>query len=128
MGTLKPLENIRVLLLDDDFLTLEAYQVFLTMEGAEVKSANSVGSALALLEEWIPHVIVSDIGLPGEDGYSFIGKIRSNPRLSGVHTIAITGYSNSVARIEAAGFDLVLKKPLIPDDLLAEIQSLNIKL
>jgi CheY-like chemotaxis protein len=116
------LQNLRVLLVEDDRLTLEVYQTYLSMHGVNLKTANKVGDALKILGEWIPDIIVSDIGLPGEDGYSLIRRVRGELHLSKVYAIAITGYSD-IGRAQEAGYQETLGKPLDPEQLLRRIQS-----
>lgn len=116
------LQNLRILLIEDDALTLEVYRIFLSMEGALIRAAASTGEAFQILDEWKPEVIVSDIGLPGEDGYSFMSRVRARPDLAGTYAIAITGYSNTAKALDT-GFQEVLSKPLDPGDLLKRIQA-----
>lgn len=120
----KSLENLKILLIDDDLLTLDAYRLFLSMEGANIQAVGSTGEAFKILQDWIPDVIVSDIGLPGEDGYSFMTKVRARPDLQTAFAIAITGYSNTT-KAKGAGFQEVLAKPLDPTELLTLLQTIR---
>src|SRR5439155_3064773 len=70
------LDGLRALVVDDDADGREAIAVMLTGAGAEVSTAASLRSALTSLDHWLPDVVVSDIGLPGEDGYVFIEELR----------------------------------------------------
>src|SRR5437867_12309476 len=79
MGAL-PLQNVRVLLVDDDADGLDLTTVMLTNSGAQVKTAVSVAAALDVLESWPADVLVSDIEMPGEDGYELLRRIRAKER------------------------------------------------
>ena len=71
------LAGLRVLVVDDETDALELMSVVLEQYGAEVQTASSAGIALGMLPHWRPNVLVSDIGMPGEDGYSLINKVKS---------------------------------------------------
>jgi two-component system, chemotaxis family, CheB/CheR fusion protein len=120
------LQDLRILLIEDDALTLEVYSIFLSMEGAIIRAAASTGEAFQILDEWKPEIIISDIGLPGEDGYSFISRVRARSDLAGVYAIAITGYSNT-GKAKEAGFQEVLSKPLDPAELMKRIQAYSVQ-
>ena len=119
---MKSLKGLRILLVEDDLLSLEAYQTFLSMEGATVESATSVAAASNVMAYWLPDVIVSDIGLPDEDGYSLIHKVRSNPSWNKIHAIAVTGYSDTARALES-GYQEVMKKPLSPQMLVNTLKQ-----
>ncbi len=77
---IRSLDGLRVLLVDDEPEARQIISTVITRTGAEVKACTSASEALAKLVEWRPDVILSDIAMPDEDGYSFIGKVRSLPR------------------------------------------------
>jgi CheY-like chemotaxis protein len=95
------LSGIRVLVVDDDQDTLEMLELVLRQAGADVRVADSAGAGFRTFREWHPHVVVSDIGMPGEDGYAFINKVRRLPREDGGPTpaIALTAYARSEDRV-----------------------------
>jgi CheY-like chemotaxis protein len=110
------LDGIGILVVEDDECTAEAVVRLLRQAGASVRMADSVPAAMALLREWRPNVVLSDIGLPFEDGYSLLRKLRS---LSGseedrIPAIAMTAYAHAEerARLLAEGFDAHLAKPV----------------
>jgi CheY-like chemotaxis protein len=109
---------VKVLLVDDDGDFLESLQVALQARGARVTRADSAGAALAALDESVPDVIVSDLGMPEEDGYGLIRAVRTRAAGDGgdVPAIALTAYvaDHDRDRSLAAGFQLHLGKPMDP--------------
>ena len=126
--TAPSLDGLQVLVVDDEVDTREWIVTILKQSGAEAKAVGSVGEALEALENFKPDVLVSDIGMPGEDGYTLIRKIRQlEPETGGrIPAVALTGY----ARVEdyraalAAGFQLHVAKPIRAAELIAVIASL----
>jgi hypothetical protein len=122
------LKGLRVLVVDDEEDSRDLIVAVLTRCGAEVISAASVPAALAELEQWNPDLLISDIGLPGEDGYSLIRKVRArkSPQHSNVPAIALTAYASVEDRLRAlsAGFQMHVTKPLEPSDLVTAVANL----
>jgi CheY-like chemotaxis protein/two-component sensor histidine kinase len=108
--------SLRVLVIDDDPLVAESMVVFLELEGHQVRSAESGETALRLLPTFAPQVILLDIGLPGQDGYSVARAIRSLPGGDALKLIAVSGYGHEEAKLRSrqAGFDEHLVKPVDP--------------
>jgi CheY-like chemotaxis protein len=110
------LDGLRVLVVDNEEDTLALVSEVLQMHGAEVASALSVKDALTHLELSLPDVIVSDIGMPFEDGYSFIRRLRAMPPARGgaIPAIALTAYAAVTDARQAleAGFQLHVRKPV----------------
>lgn len=123
------LRDVRILLVEDDVDTQELLKTILRRHGAAVYIAGSGTSALAEIPLINPDVIISDIGMPGENGYELIKKIRSFPPEEGgrIPAIAVTAYAGASDRRRAllAGFQTHLAKPIEPDDLVAVILSLT---
>jgi len=121
------LDGLRALVVDDDADGREAIAVMLTGAGAEVSTAASVRSALTSVDHWLPDVVVSDIGLPGEDGYVFIEQLRilGAKRGLSIPAVALTAYAGSEerARALAAGYLEHLAKPVEPAHLLAVLRA-----
>jgi len=117
------LDGLRALVIDDDADGREAIAVMLTGAGAEVSTAASVRSALTSIDHWLPDVVVSDIGLPGEDGYAFIEQLRTLAAKRGlsIPAVALTAYAGAEerARALAAGYLEHLAKPVEPARLLS---------
>jgi signal transduction histidine kinase/ActR/RegA family two-component response regulator len=115
------LDGLRVLLVDDEPEAREIISTVITRTGAEVTACESASEALAALLEWKPDVILSDIAMPDEDGYSFIGKVRSLPREKGGATpaAALTAYARDVDRRQAlaAGYQMHIAKPIAASQL-----------
>jgi CheY-like chemotaxis protein len=127
-GDPRALECVRVLLVEDERDTRELLKTILEECGAAVTETASAAEALAALEGARPDVIVSDIGMPGENGYELIKKIRALPAERGgrVPAVALTAYAGTKDRRRAllAGFHTHLAKPVEPDELLAVVSSL----
>jgi CheY-like chemotaxis protein len=123
------LEGLHVLLVEDEQDTLELVKAILERYGAQVTAVASADEALASLERTKPDVLVSDIGMPGRNGYELIKKIRAlEPERGGrVPAVALTAYAGSRDRRRAlvAGFQVHLAKPIEPDELLAVVASLG---
>jgi CheY-like chemotaxis protein len=94
-----------------------------------VTTAPSAAEALALIESGRPDVLVSDIGMPGEDGYALIRKVRALGAARGgnVPAIALTAYARAEDRVKAilAGFQHHVVKPVEPGELIAMVASLT---
>lgn len=110
------LDGLRVLLVDDEPEARQIISTVISRTGAEVTACESASEALATLLEWKPDVILSDIAMPDEDGYSFIGKVRSLPREKGGATpaAALTAYARDIDRRQAlaAGYQMHIAKPI----------------
>ena len=110
------LENVDVLVVDDDAETREVLKVALGFEGARVTTAPSVADAVAAIEQRWPDVLVSDIGMPGEDGYDLIRRVRRLEAVRGRHipAIALTAYAAAEDRRRTlhAGYDSHVAKPV----------------
>ncbi|MBF2009477.1 MAG: PAS domain S-box protein [Chlorogloeopsis fritschii C42_A2020_084] len=123
------LDGLRLLIVDDEADTRKWISTVLQECGAEVIAVGSTGEALASLEQFIPDVLVSDISMPDEDGYTLIRKIRGlEPEMGGrIPAVALTGY----ARVEdyrqaiEAGFQLHVAKPVRAVELVAVVASLG---
>jgi CheY-like chemotaxis protein len=122
------LRGVRVLVVDDEPDSNAAVQALLAVCGADVRVAGSAAQALETLAGWRPDAVVSDIGMPGEDGYSLIARIRALPpeRGGALPAIALTAYARTDDRVRAlaAGFQMHLSKPVDPSELAAAIAGL----
>jgi CheY-like chemotaxis protein len=123
------LDGIRVLVVEDEPDAREIIARSVQEFGAEVAAVASADDALAQLREQTPgtqpHIILTDIGMPGGDGYALLDGIRQLPREQGgeIPMIAVTAYATDAdrARVLAAGFKLHLEKPVTPLALAAAI-------
>jgi signal transduction histidine kinase/ActR/RegA family two-component response regulator len=124
----RSLDGLRVLLVDDEPEARQIISTVITRTGAEVQTCTSAGEAFATLLEWKPDVILSDIAMPDEDGYSFIGRVRSLPREKGGETpaAALTAYARDVDRRQAldAGYQMHIAKPIGASQLVTMIARL----
>jgi signal transduction histidine kinase/ActR/RegA family two-component response regulator len=124
------LKGLRVLVVDDEPDTRLLLRTVLEQCGSEVTTAGSAAEALAAFTRSKPDVLVSDIGMPGEDGYELIGKLRAAEaaRAEGrTPAIALTAYARVEDRVRAlnAGFQVHVPKPIEPVELLAVVASLT---
>ena len=116
VGGYPALEGLRLLVVEDEEDMLAMLAVVFGRCGAEVKAVGSTAEALSLIEGWRPHVLVSDLGLPGEDGYSLIRKVREKESREGgfIPAVALSGYARTEDKAQAlaAGYQLHLAKPV----------------
>jgi CheY-like chemotaxis protein/anti-sigma regulatory factor (Ser/Thr protein kinase) len=123
------IDGVRVLLVDDDVEAVALAEAILTGAGATVRSSFEAGPALAMLRGWRPDVLVSDIEMPGEDGYSLIRKVRALPADEGGLTpaVALTAYGRTQDRTRslAAGYSMHVPKPVDPGELTAIVASVT---
>jgi signal transduction histidine kinase/DNA-binding response OmpR family regulator len=122
------LKGLRALVVDDQAEARDLLAAILNLSEAEVRTAGGIDEAMNVLAVWRPEVIISDIAMPGGDGYELLRRIRQDEK-RGEHRIpavAITGNAGAKDRIRAlsAGFQLHLPKPIEPDELVISIASL----
>jgi PAS domain S-box-containing protein len=127
-GDASGLSGVRILVVEDEPDTRDMLERILSRRGAEVRAVASAPETLDLLEEWLPDVLISDIGMPGEDGYALIRRVRSLPQDGGgrVPAIALTAYVKADDRRKAlaAGFQTHVGKPVDPDELALVVAGL----
>jgi len=121
------LKGLRVLVVDDERDSLFLLKTIIENYGGAAKAAKSVAEALEVFGEFDPHILVSDIGMPEEDGYSLIQKLRSLPIQSDIPAIALTAYAgeNDRKRALESGFQVHIAKPVDFSELIAAIEELN---
>jgi PAS domain S-box-containing protein len=122
------LHGLRVLLVDDDDDAREPLAEVLREAGADVSTASSAAEAMTSLHAQTPNLLISDIGMPIEDGYSFLRRVRALAPPSGdLPAIALTAYAQpeDMRASEEAGFQRHVAKPVHPEALIACIQSLS---
>jgi PAS domain S-box-containing protein len=119
------LKGLRILAIDDEPDVRDMLQRLLEDCGANVLTASSAKEGLEALAAWKPHVLISDIGMPEEDGYSLIRKIRALSPEQGadVPAIALTGYVRVEERMRAleAGYQMFVPKPVETNELISII-------
>jgi PAS domain S-box-containing protein len=122
------LKGLRILAIDDEPDVRDMLQTLLEDCGANVLTAASAKAGLEALAAWKPHVLISDIGMPEEDGYSLIRKIRalSPEHGANVPAIALTGYVRVEERMRAleAGYQMFVPKPVETNELISIIGDL----
>jgi CheY-like chemotaxis protein len=124
----KELYGFRVLVVDDETDTRELLEWVLKRAGAEVVAVSNAKDAIEMLEKEKPHVLVSDIAMPEEDGYSLLRRVRALPPERGgrVAAVALTAHSLVQDRIQSlrAGFQSHVPKPVVPEELVEVIASI----
>ena len=125
---LPSLQGLKVLVVDDEADTRELLGEVLKECGSEVIVARSAAEALAALEQHKPDILISDLGMPDEDGYSLIEKIRALPaeRGGGIPAAALTAYARAEDRMRVlrSGFQFHLPKPVDSAELVTVVASL----
>ncbi|HEV2708323.1 MAG TPA: response regulator [Pyrinomonadaceae bacterium] len=126
-ATTVPPRTVPVLVVEDSRETLELLNVLFQHKGYSVMAAESAAEAMRLAEDRTPGIIISDIQMPGVDGYQLLSQLRGLPGLDKVPAIALSGHAMDEDRDRAlaAGFSLHLAKPVDPDKLFAAIQKLT---
>lgn len=126
-GAMARLDGIRVLVVDDEPDAREVLGTILAAAGADIALASSASEALSALASFAPDVLVSDIGMPGDDGYALIRRVREGAsRFTRVPALALTAYASpeDARRAVLAGFDMHMAKPIEPATLTAVVSRL----
>ncbi|MEA5542197.1 response regulator [Limnoraphis robusta Tam1] len=125
------LQDVKIMVVEDQADARELIRLILEQQGAQVIEASSSKQALEIIKESIPDVLISDIGMPDEDGYSFLKKVRSLPQDQGgnIPALALTAYTKEEDRQQAiaAGFQMHLGKPLDITELVQAVFQLSPK-
>lgn len=116
----------RLLIVDDEPNLLRALEAYLSSEGFEVSTARSGTEALTKVAQAVPDLIVSDIRMPGMNGYELARHFRDSARTALVPIVFLTAKGETDDRIEGfrAGVDAYVTKPFVPDELLAVIKNI----
>ena len=122
------LKHVRVLVVDDQVDSVDVCRMMLEIHNAEIEEATTADEALKIVRAFRPHVIVSDLAMPGKDGYEMIRQIRALPDYEGgaVPAIAVSAYTTELDRTRAllAGFQLHIAKPIDLNDLVEAVALL----
>ncbi|HEX8551470.1 MAG TPA: PAS domain S-box protein [Abditibacteriaceae bacterium] len=116
--------GVRILVVDDEPDSRAVLRAVLSTSKAQVRTASTAAHGLEILQDWCPQLLISDIGMPDEDGYSFIRKIRAlESPCASVIAVALTAYARREDRTRAleAGFQYHLPKPVGPSELIDTI-------
>ena len=128
LDSLPALDGLRVLVVDDEADARELVATLLKQCGVEVTAVATVSEGLEALQQLKPNVLVSDIGMPQEDGYALIRKVRALDAEQGgqIPAVALTAYARAEDRIRAlaAGFQLHIPKPVNSQELVAVVANL----
>jgi PAS domain S-box-containing protein len=120
------LSGIKVLTVDDDPDSLQIIERILQKSGALVRTARSMQEALTAFSEFLPDILLSDVGMPEHDGYELIQRLREMPQGKGVPAVALTALARQQDRTRAlrAGFQMHVAKPVDAEELVAVVQNL----
>ncbi|HEY7541304.1 MAG TPA: ATP-binding protein [Methylomirabilota bacterium] len=122
------LRGLRILVVDDDRDGLDMVATMLINGGAEVRTCPSAAAGLAAMREWRPDVLISDIEMPGEDGYTFIRRVRvlDGGAFARTPAVALTAYGRVQDRLRtlSAGFSMHVPKPVDPAELTIVVANL----
>ncbi|MEH2209949.1 PAS domain-containing hybrid sensor histidine kinase/response regulator [Nostoc sp.] len=122
------LNGLQILVVDDNADTRELIVFILEKSGGQVRAVSSVGEALEALKRLKPHVLVSDIGMPDEDGYSLIRKVRAQEaeQEEKILAVALTAFARDEEHMLAlqAGFQVHVSKPIEPEELVKVVANL----
>ncbi len=122
------LTGLRVLVVDDEPDSNDVVSTILAVCGAEVRVAASAAQARSVLDDWRPDVIVTDIGMPGEDGYALLAHIDERHGADGrIPVVALTAYAGTDDRVRLlrAGFQMHVPKPIEPAELVAAVANVG---
>ena len=117
---------MRILVVDDEKDSLLLLETIIENCGGEAKAVSSAAEAFGVFDKFDPHVLITDIGMPDEDGYTLIKKIRAlPPDKAGIPAIALTAYAGQKDRNQAlqSGFQMHIAKPVEYADLISAIES-----
>ena len=125
-ATPESFDGLRILTVDDDADSLETFAILLRLEGARVDTAASAGIALDFLAARTYDLLISDVSMPGMDGYALIAQVRLDRSLQRLRAIAMSGYGRAVdvLKAKAAGFDAHVPKPASIGDLKSALARL----
>ncbi|HSK74074.1 MAG TPA: ATP-binding protein, partial [Pyrinomonadaceae bacterium] len=122
------LNGLRTLVVDDEADSRDLLTAILTLHGAQVTAASNVAEAVEKFQTVKPDLIISDIGMPGEDGFSLIKKLKAfnKDQKQKIPAIALTAYASQSDRLKilSAGYQMHLAKPIEPEELLIVIANL----
>jgi len=126
-GSVEVLQGLRVLVVDDEPDARDLLSTILKRYGSDVRCSESAAEAIEAFADWEPDILVSDIGMPNEDGYSLIKKVRQldSSRAQKIPAVALTAYATDEDRIRAldAGFQTHVAKPIEPEIFVTSIAS-----
>jgi CheY-like chemotaxis protein len=106
-------QDLRVLIIEDNLDGALTLRVLLSLAGHDVRVAHTGLEGVRVAQEWLPEIVLSDIGLPDLDGFGVARQLRQHPGTAHTRLIALTAYGSEEVRREAneAGYDYVLTKP-----------------
>jgi len=118
---------VKILVVDDEPDSRELVATILKRSGGEVRCSQSAADALKAFKEWQPDLLISDLAMPNEDGYSLLRKVRrmKSKRAKEIPAVALSAYASDEDRALSLskGFQLHLPKPIEPEHLVTSIVS-----
>ena len=119
------IDGLRILLVDDDREARQLVRSVLQYAGGTVAAVESAGMALNELTERRPDLVITDIAMPGMDGYALAREIRQRPDLAGMKLVALTAFPAGRGAAAQSGFDEYLTKPIDPFTLVTAVQKVT---
>ena len=127
LASAKIFQGLKILVVDDEADSRDLLSAVLTRCGSEVRCTASAAEAIRAFDEWSPDLLVSDIGMPNEDGYSLIKRVRrlKSSRAKKIPAVALTAYASEEDRQQSllAGFQMHLVKPIDPEGFVTSIAA-----
>lgn len=118
--------NWRVLVIEDEFDSIQMVSKILTFHGMEVQVAHNGRESLAMIDEIQPTIIVCDLAMPEMDGWQTLAAIRANPDTQHIPVVAVTAFNSTDVEDEAlrVGFDAFFAKPVSPRTFVQQLQKI----
>ncbi len=114
----------QVLIVEDDYNTAQLFETILARAGIPSRMAADGNEAAALLKEFVPDLVLLDLGLPGMDGRQMIEFIQSDPRLKKTRIVIVSAYVDLIHEVRHYGADRYLTKPISPAALVLIVKEL----
>ena len=120
------LSGARILVVDDDRDTLDVECALLARQGCILVCVDSVEAAVAALRENTPDIVITDLAMPGEDGFDLLHRVKEHPEFDAIPMLLVTAHGHPELRERALqeGFDAVLTKPVDPTRLVKVVEQL----
>jgi two-component system CheB/CheR fusion protein len=117
--------GLRILVVDDDPVTVDSLSILLELEGARVLTATSGADALRELDTTPVDIVLTDVGMPDMDGYQLLAAIRARPGGADLPVIALTGFGRpaDLRKADSAGFTGHITKPVAVHELWRQVQA-----
>jgi len=115
--------HLRVIIADDTFDDLQIMATTLEYHAVEVHAVNNARECIALANQILPHVVITDLAMPEMDGWAVLSAVRNNPATANTRVIAVTAYHSAklAEQVMTGGFDGYFPKPINPLDFVEQL-------